>query len=115
MFLAMEGGIWYFTGREGISRYGLPAAVAAGAAAAVRLLQLRMSGGKKYKKEPAAGPVDITAAPEFKYDKTENVLNPVIKRNHGDFSPKVLRNTGRGRQRRIGRKNCMRRRMEQPC
>ena len=90
MFLAMEGGIWYFTGREGISRYGLPAAVAAGAAAAVRLLQLRMSGGKKYKKEPAAGPVDITAAPEFKYGKTENVLNPVIKEESWRFQPESV-------------------------
>ena len=40
MFLAMEGGIWYFTGREGISRYGLPAAMAAGAAAAVSYTHL---------------------------------------------------------------------------
>ncbi len=60
------------------------------AAAAVRLLQLRMSGGKKYKKEPAAGPVDITAAPEFKYGKTENVLNPVIKEESWRFQPESV-------------------------
>ena len=54
------------------------------------MLQLRMSGGKKYKKEPAAGPVDITAAPEFKYGKTENVLNPVIKQESWRFQPESV-------------------------
>lgn len=90
MFLAMEGGIWYFTGWEGISRYGLPAAVAAGAAAAARFLQLRMSGSKGHKKELAAGPVNVTAAPECNYGKTENVLNPVKKEETWRFQPESV-------------------------